>query len=89
MIWSSIKTKAIAIGGAIIASLLVILKILAKSRKKAVEEAKRAKAALSRQKDIQDIDNELEGQLSSRRASIKKEIKEGKGVKNLAEPNDF
>lgn len=89
MIWASLQTKLVAVGGAIIATLMVALKMLSASRKRAIQEARRAKAALSRQKDIEVSDNELEGQRSSRRAKIRKEIKEGKSVDSLDNPNDF
>lgn len=89
MIWASLQTKLVAVGGAIIATLMVALKMLSASRKRAIQEARRAKAALSRQKDIEGADNELDKQGYSRRAEIKKEIKEGKSVKSLEDPNDF
>jgi len=84
-----IKSKLLLIGGAIISVLLVALKLLASSRNRAVKEAKRVKTIIKRKEDTEEIDNELEGQLSSRRAEIKKEIKEGKSVKSLENPNDF
>jgi len=88
MIWASIQTKLVAVGAAIIAALMVVVKIMAASRKRAVLEAKRAKAALSRQKDIEVSDNELEGQLLSRRAKIKAEIKSKKSAESLEKPNE-
>ena len=84
-----LKSKAIALGAIVISALLVTIKFLSASRAKAVKEARQMKAALTRQKNTQDIDNELEGQLSSHRAEIKKAIKEGKPVKSLENPNDF
>jgi type VI protein secretion system component VasK len=85
----TIKNRLILIGGAIISALLVTLKFMAASRARAVKQAKRAKAALKRQQDTQEIDNELDHQLSSRRAEIKREIEDKKSVKSLENPNDF
>ena len=86
---SLIKNKLILIGGGIITVLLVVLKFMTASRNRAVKEAKRVKTIIKRKEDTEAIDNELEGQLTSRRAEIKKEIKEGKPVKSLENPNDF
>jgi len=83
------KAKLYAIGAAIISALLVTLKLLAGSRARAVRKAERLEATLKRQSDIQEMDNELEGQLSSRRAEIKKELKEDKSVKSLENPNEW
>ena len=87
MLW--IKNKLILIGGGIIAVLLIALKFMAASRNRAVKEAKRIKTIIKRKEDTQDIDNELESQFASRRAAARKEIKEGKPVKSLENPNDF
>jgi len=84
-----LKTKLYAIGAAIISALLVTLKLLAGSRARAVKKVERLEATLKRQSDTQEMDNELEGQLSSRRAEIKKELKEDKSVKSLENPNEW
>jgi len=86
---SLIKGKLLWIGGGIIAVLLVVLKFMTASRNRAVKQAKRFKTIIKRKEDTEDIDNELESQFASRRAEIKNEIKEGKPVKSLENPNDW
>jgi len=84
-----LKNKLITIGGGIIAVLLAFVKILAGQAKRAKKEAKQYQAAIKRKDDIEDLDNELQGQQSSRRAEIRKEIKDGKEVTSLSDPDNF
>ncbi len=84
-----LKTKLIAAGAVLIALLLGLLKFFMARSKSATKRAERAEAGLQRQSDIQDSDSELSKDLSSRKAQIKKEIKEGKTVKSLEKPNEW
>ena len=83
-----LKAKLYAIGGAILAALLVTVKFLIGSRARAVKKAKRLEGALKRQSDIQDIDSELSKDLKSHKAEIAKEIADGEEITSLSRPND-
>jgi len=89
MIWSTIKSKALLIGGAIISALLVTLKLLAGSRTRAIKKADRLEGALKRQGEIQEIDSELSKELKSHKAEIAKEIESGEEITSLSNPNDW
>ena len=84
-----LKTKLIAAGAVLIALLLGLLKFFMARAKSATKRAERAEAGLRRHSDIQESDSELSKDLSSRKAQIKKEIKEGEPVEDLEKPNEW
>lgn len=85
MIW--FKGKLLAILAGTVAVLLFVVKVLAASRKKAKQQVKQFKAVLKRKEDIEESDTELSKDLSSRKARISKEIKDGEEVTSLSNPN--
>ena len=85
MIW--LKGKLLAILAGSVAVLLFTVKILAASRKKAKKQVKQFKAVLKRKEDVEEADTELSKDLSSRKAKISKEIKDGEEITSLSDPN--
>ena len=81
-----LKSKLLAILAGSVAVLLFIVKVLAASRRKAKKQVKQFKAVLKRKEDIEEADSELSKDLSSRKAQISKEIKDGE-VTSLSDPN--
>ncbi len=83
---SLLKSKLLAILAGSVAVLLFIVSVLNASRKKAKKQVKQFKAVLKRKEDIEEADSELLKDLSSRKAQISKEIKDGE-VTSLSDPN--
>ena len=86
---SLLKNKLLAILAGSVAVLLFIVSVLNASRKKAKKQVKQFKAVLKRKEDIEEAASELSKDLSSRKAKISKEIKDGKTVESLEEPNEW
>jgi hypothetical protein len=84
-----VGSKLLAIGGAVIAALLLVIKYLAAGKKRAKRKAKVAEAALDRQSDIHKIDTELDKELQSREAEIKAEAKKDEKTDSGYNPNDW
>ncbi len=84
-----LKAKLYAIFAGIGLFLLGLVKLFAGKAKRAEKRADRAEAQVVFKEKVEDSDSELSKDLSSRKAQIKKEIKEGKTVKSLEEPNEW
>ena len=82
-----LKAKLYAIFAGIGLFLLGLVKVLWGRSQKQKKRAERAEAGLQRQSDVQEADTELSKDLSSRKARISKEIKDGEEVTSLSDPN--
>ena len=89
MIFGQIKAYLFAAGGAIIAVLLLAIKVLSGRNSKLRKKAEEAEARVHRAKVIQDRDNELEAQTRSHRVDVKKEVDEKGASDELSDPNDW
>jgi len=87
MIW--FKSKLLAILAGTVAVLLFVVKVLAASRRKAKKQVKQFKAVLKRKEDIEESDTELSRDLTSRKAKISKEIKDGEEITSLSNPDNW
>ena len=65
-----LKSKLLAIGGAIIAALLIVLKLMFASRNKAVKRADQAEAELEFRDDVDEMETELSSNYQPHRAEI-------------------
>jgi len=74
VILSKLKIGLIALAGAVLAALLVAVKILTRQNSKLRARVEHAEARVHRARIIADKDNELESQTESHRAKIKNEI---------------
>ena len=83
-----LKAKLYAIGGAILAVLLGVIKYLSFSRGIYKSKAKRLDATLKRQNVINEMDTELDKDFKSKKAKIKAEIDEKKSVESLEKPDE-
>ena len=81
-----LKTKLYAIGGAILAALLVAIKFLIGSRARAVKKADRLEGALERHDDIQEGEAEIDQSFSRRAKESNKDIEDGKVPDHLSKP---
>lgn len=81
-----IKAKLYAIVVGIFAVLLATIKILSGQNRRNKKRAERAEAKVLFQEKVVDSDTELSKDLTSRRAKISKEIKDGE-VTSLSDPN--
>ena len=86
--FSLLKTKLIAAGAVLIALLLGLLKFFMARSASATKRAERAEAGLQRQSDILEKDSELDKELVSRKAEIKKDLEDG-SVETLEKPNEW
>ncbi len=68
--FSLIKNKLVLIGGAIIAGLLVVVRVLFASRAKQKKRADQAEAELEFKEDVEELDNELESNYQPHRSEI-------------------
>ena len=84
-----LKAKLYAIFAGIVAFLLALVKILWARSQKQKKRADRAEAQVVFKEAVEDSDSELSNDLSSRKAKIKQEIKEGEPVKSLEESNEW
>ena len=80
-----LKTKIFAIGAAIIAALLAVIKFQSFQSKKNKERAERAEADLQFRDDVDILDNEIDQEFSRRVEEAKKDEK--KIPDNLGKPN--
>ena len=81
-----IKAKLYAIVAGIFAVLLATIKILSGQNRRNKKRAERAEAQVVFKEKVVDSDTELSKDLTSRRAKISKEIKDGE-VTSLSDPN--
>ena len=65
-----LKSKLLAIGGAIIAALLIVLKLMFASRNKAVKRADQAEAELEFRDDVDEMETELSSNYQPHRTEI-------------------
>jgi len=84
-----LKAKLYAIFAGIVAFLLALVKILWGRAQKQKKRADRAEAHVVFKEQVEDADSELSKDLSSRKAEISKEIKDGEEVTSLSDPNSW
>lgn len=86
--FSLLKTKIYAIGGAIIAALLVSVKFLTMRNKSLKKQRDQAEADLTFRKDVDIIDAEIEQDYSHRAEEAQKDVEAGEIPKHLADPSN-
>ena len=84
-----LKAKLYAIFAGILVVLMTIIKVLSGQNRRNKKRAKRAEAQVVFKEKVEDADTELSKDLSSRKAKISKEIKDGEEVTSLSDPNNW
>ncbi len=86
-----LKAKLLGLGAILLAVLgfFVRLKYVTGQRDKFKKEAASAKAEVLVQKQVNELDNDIQDELGSRRIEALKEIKRGNRPKNISDPNKF
>ena len=68
--FSLLRSKLLAIGGALVAALLIALKFMSASRGKAVKRADKAEAELEFRDDVDEMETELDSNYQPHRVEI-------------------
>lgn len=85
---STLKMKIYAIGAAIIAVLIGVIKFLSARNKSLKEEVKAANSQLQYREKVDTIDAEIEQDFSHRAEEARKDVESGEIPDHLADPSN-
>lgn len=86
--FSLLKTKFIAIGGAIIAILLGVVKALSARNRQLKDRAKKAESGLKFQNSVIESEQEIDSKFSDLKREAEKDVKDGSVPSHLRNPRD-